>query len=330
MIRKIAQLGAVMVIVGLLAWSVLAWRDRQAARQAGTAISAAIKDGWSPGEPPAPGTRQRLLRAAERVQAGEYADVAAGLDSNTDISTEQRAAAGRFFEQHDGLCERLQSAVSQAQTIERDGTDVRPLRDSLARAVIAAARGDQADVVLHLEIVEAMLPQIAAGESATAAAGPEAVAGLTHQLGPSYQLGRDLLTEGRTAVEKLLRRARRHFADEEYQQAAVLVRLAAQLSAVEPTGAAADSPPEWFLSLTPDEPIDAEQEAAVAAVGLCVSMAEVEPPSPPVKTLLRNAQRELTAQQPAAAFWWAGVALNALGMTDAQITAATQQPTANE
>lgn len=325
MLHKTFRLIIVFLFLGLMAWGGFAGWHYLAARRAGTAISDTIDSDWPAGEAPAPGTRRRLLAAAQRIEAGDFADAVASLDPSTTISPAQKAAAERFFGQHAELQEQLVAAASDAQTIEQDGDDVTAVRTVLARALAAAARGDRSAVSLHLELAQAAVEAIVSGETGAAVAGPQAVAGLLQQMGPSFQFGRDLMTESHTAVEKLLRRARQHYGEEDFAQAAAFVRLAAQLSGVEPNATAADSPPDWFDSLQGTVPPTTAEATAVAAVQLCQSMAAADEPSPPVRTLIRNAKRELSAARATDAFWWATVALNALGMSDEQIAAATQQ-----
>ncbi len=320
--RKTFRIIAVGSVLGLIAWGVIAGQRYLAARRVGTAISTAIKSDWPAGQAPAAGTRERLMAAAERVAAGDFTESAADLTSNTAVSAQQRAAAGRFFAGHAELQQCFVAAAADAQTIEQDGDDVTSARTALARAVAAAARDDRSAVSLHVELAQNALKAIVSGEAGTAVGGSEAVAGLLQQMGPTFQLGRDLMTESHTTVEKLLRRARQHHRDKQDPQAANLIRLAAQLLSVDPSGTAAAGLPEWYLALESTATPDADDATASTAVQLCQSMADAEEPSAPVRTLIRNAQRELSAAHPAEAYWWAGAALNALGMTDEQITAA--------
>jgi hypothetical protein len=175
-----------------------------------------------------------------------------------------------------------------------------------------------------MEIAEAVIETVLLGAGAgTVARGKESVAGLLHQLDPSYQLGRDLLTEGHAAIEKLLSRSRQCYEREDFVRAAALVRLAAQLSGLTPVATTADVPPEWFETLEPVVLPATEKETAAAAVNLCRSMVAATEPSVPIRTLMRNASRELAEEQFDDARWWATVTLNALGMSDDEIAAAT-------
>ena len=68
---------------------------------------------------------------------------------------------------------------------------------------------------------------------------------------------------------------------------------------------------------------------ADTAVSLSESMAASEEQAETVVTLVEKARRELDAGRTDEAHWWASVALNALGMTDQAIDAATRAPDAD-
>jgi hypothetical protein len=127
-------------------------------------------------------------------------------------------------------------------------------------------------------------------------------------------------------VEKLLRRARQDYDSEQYNRAVALIRMAAQLSALEPAPAVAEELPDWFAELQPLQPAAADLQTAAAAIDLCQSMAAATQPSPPVRNLIRNAKSELAAHRWGEAYWWASVALNTLGMSDAAIPTALAAP----
>ncbi len=190
-----------------------------------------------------------------------------------------------------------------------------------------------------------------------------AVAAMAHSVGPSFLLAQDLLTEGAVAPGKLLSRAAWLTRAGEFRRAVVLIRLAGQLldSHASPDGASDRQTPEWFDALAAEAVLTATQAQAEAAVALADVLIEsemtVEPVEPanqesadvdeasppeeseanqppvtqqeparpvgPVFTLVDKARRELAAGRGAEAYWWASVALNALGMTDEAIALTT-------
>ncbi|KKK80532.1 hypothetical protein LCGC14_2822560, partial [marine sediment metagenome] len=140
----------------------------------------------------------------------------------------------------------------------------------------------------------------------------------------------DLMTEGHAAADKLVSRASGHAQAGQYKQAAALIRLAADLLAVKPRtpAAAPAATPKWFDELAASPSNNVSETRAIAAVELCEAMSR-SAPSKPVTTLVRKARRELNAHNPAEAYWWASVALSALGMTDDAITQSTEAAAAD-
>ena len=59
------------------------------------------------------------------------------------------------------------------------------------------------------------------------------------------------------------------------------------------------------------------------ALELAEAMVSAQSPGEPVAGLVSKARRELEASRTEEAYWWAGVALNGLGMTDAAVAAAS-------
>jgi hypothetical protein len=264
----------------------------------------------------------------------------------------QRADAQRFLAASPQLRRRLVAAAAAARRSEAEGADVSAVRDALARAVAAAAERDAPLTGRHVDRAEAALAE--ADSFAPAAAGAadrQSVAGLVEAVGPAYLLGRELMTETHTPPSKLLARASGASREGQFREASSLIRLAASLLAVDlpsrsenaktgdaplisagvggraahvldgNTGSVPGSTPEWFDSLrVADAPIPAAR--ADRAVKLAEAMGASAAPGSPVRRLLRRARRELAAGDGRAAAWWAAVALNALGMTDAQIAAA--------
>jgi hypothetical protein len=307
-------------------WGIFAGWKYLMVRRAAKAIHAAIESEWPAEGTPSLGTRERLLAAAVQMDAGDFDAVVDDLGTEVTVSDKQQTAAQRFLSSRRDLGEQFALVAAEARMVERDGGDVQTARTALSRALIAGARQDRDATALQIEIAKVALKASLLGQEGTAAAGEEAVAGMLEQVGPSFLVGRELMTQGHEAVRKLLVRTKQHHHEKDYLNAAALVRLAAQLSGVDASATAAESPPEWFLGLEPLELLPAEKEAAEAAVELCRSMAAAAEPSEPVKALIRSAKRELTAGRFDEALWWATVSLNALGMSDQEIESALPRP----
>jgi hypothetical protein len=166
-----------------------------------------------------------------------------------------------------------------------------------------------------------------------AAAGPggggrDTVMALIGQIGPAFELGRDLMTEGHAAAEKIVGRASRHFEAGEYRQSASLLTLAARLLGVEPSASDTAETPDWFTALAqPPSSTDTKTDAE-AAVDICEAMAASEPPAKPVMTLIQKARQELDAGRVDEAGWWASVAMAALGLTHDTLAATDETPEA--
>jgi hypothetical protein len=317
LLRNTVRVAAAATFLALVVWGVHSARQFYLARQTGAAISACLNREWPQRETPQPGTREVLLSAAGRMEKGDWSAAVAELASAESISPEQRAAASQFFFKQDLLRQRYVSAVSGARSAEQEGTDMGIVRVVLKRALLAASRGDRSSVESHVSAAHAALEALSYDEPGRATVPEkETVAGLLTQVGPSFLAGQELLLEGHAGVEKLLRRARRFFEDGDYGKTAALTRLAAELSGVDAAAVVTDEIPDWFMSLEPAAPASAAKQSAESAVGLCESMAAASEPSEPVSRLIRNAKRDLAAERFDDAYWWATVALNALGMPD--------------
>ena len=100
----------------------------------------------------------------------------------------------------------------------------------------AAANSDQPGVATQIRFAEAALDETAmgfgSGSGVSAGGGPEAVTQLIRDVGPTFKLGQDLMTEGHAAADKLVSRASWHFQAGEFQQAAAMMGLAAELLGV--------------------------------------------------------------------------------------------------
>ena len=319
MIQAVKTLGC----LALVAWAVgSCWYIHQA-RKAGGGLADTLAATWPEGGIPGAGARDVLLGAAEKMRQGRFPAVADDLGPATPLGEEQKVAVGRFFATEPEVCRRFVAATAVAQRLEEDGADVSLVRGALAPALAAAARKDAAAVVVRLELAEAILAEIdLPGGFAAGGNDAEAVHRMIDKVAPAYDLGEDLLTEGHPAVEKLIGRAARHYRAGEFRQAAALVGLAARLLGVEPYGAKEEAPP-WFAALAGQPPPATTKAEAVAVVEYCEAMAMAESPAEPVAELVKRARREFEAERFGEARWWAGVALNALGMADDTITGDT-------
>ena len=313
-----------LVAAGLIVWGGLAWWTIREARRAGAVLGDSLTAAWPEQGAPQFGTRRKLLDAAADIEAGAFRTVTRHLGPTRPPTPDERIAAPRFFAQAQPLRKRFLAAASAAQAEE---ADVSVVRDALARALAAATKNDEARVTGHVEIAERALEELdAAGETGIAAGDAEAVVALVRRIGPTFDLGRELLTEGHAAVEKLVARASWHFQAKEYRQAGLLLNLAAGLLDVEPSDAVAPVTPEWFDALAQSPPASGSKVdhlQAQEAVELAQAMAVSVSPSKAVTGLVEKARRELKAERPAEAHWWASVALSAMGMTAEAIAQAT-------
>ncbi|MCX6907544.1 MAG: hypothetical protein NTY01_05820 [Verrucomicrobia bacterium] len=226
-----------------------------------------------------------------------------------------RGAAQRFFAKAPELRRRFIAVASAGERLG-DVTVSAPLQ----RALATAAKGDAASVETQLRLAEAALD----GETAAARRDePQSVLALVRQIEPAVKLGQELMTEGYTAAGKLVARAGWHFHQKQFAEAARMLALSAQLLGASGSAAApATNAPAWFVAMSRPPPLDTDRRRAEAAVQICEAAAASEPPSRVVAALIERARRELDAGRPAEAFWWAGVALPAMDMTEEAIAAA--------
>jgi len=324
--RAIGLLTALLVAASI-AWGGFAWWKIEQARRSGRAMAELLDADWPRQGNPREGTREKLDAAAGNLRDGDFRSASASLQPPPVPSERQRTAAARFFADERQSRTRFLAAAAEARSHEAGGADVSVVRDALAGALIAAADGSSPRVAEQLELAERTLERIALGETTGANLDdPAAVASLVRQIEPALMLGRELMTEGHAAAEKLLTRASRHAAADELRSAAMLIKLAAALLGVEASASSgADAEvPEWFASLAETSPAAASvsKARATAAVELCEAMAASLEPSRPATVLIRRARSKLDAGRADEAAWWAAVALNALGMTDQDIAAA--------
>jgi hypothetical protein len=329
--NKLIRLVKVLICGGIVAWGVVSWWSVRQARRAGTALVDTLRTEWPEDGSPRFDTRDKVLGAARNMGEGRFGRVVSDLGPVESLSPEKKVAAQRFFAQAGDARKRFIAASDAAQAQEQDGADVSAVRDALARALVAASDRDEAAVVAQVELAERALDEIGTGSAVRMGGkGASAVAGLVRRIEPAFNLGSELLTEGHAAVEKLVSRASWHCQAKEYRQAASLVELAAGLLGVEPSGPAAGATPQWFDALAQPPSVSATEAQAGAVVGLCEAMAMSEETSKPVTSLVKKARRELDAGRSGEAYWWASVALNALGMSDEAIAASAETADTSE
>ncbi len=310
---------------GLAAWGgFAAWKIQQAQR-AGAVMVDTIDTAWPENAGPRFGTRENLSTAAENLRGGRFGSVVADLGPISEPTADEKTAAQRLFAKDRELRTRFLAAVTAAEAREGKGDDVSVVRDALGHGFAAAARGDADSAVGGVELAEAALDRDDMGQSA--GSGPEAVTELLRRIGPAFDLGRELMTEGHTVAEKLIARASRHYRAKEYRKAAWSLRLAGELLGVQLPAPAVAVTPKWFDQLAGEStPTETSTAKATAAVELCLAMAASAQQPKPVLTLIDRAEGHLDAGRPDEAYWWATVALNSLGMADDAVDAATEIP----
>ena len=317
--KTVARIKA-MACVALVVWGAYAWWSLRQARRAGGALVEALTESWPTDGGPRYGTRESLAVAAQKLQDGDFAGVRADLRPTKALTSERKMAALRFLEKSPELRRRFLAASSAAQAQEADGADVAATRQSLARALVAAAAEDTDSLAAHVLFAEAALDQ--GGATGRGGSGPKAVAEIIREIGPAFNLGRDLMTEGHAAADKLVSRASRYFQAKQYDQAVALMRLAAEVLGVELSTPVKAVTPTWFDALAKEPTDGVTPVQAEAAVQLAEAMS-MSGASKPVKALILRARREFDAGRAAEAYWWSSVALNALGMTDDAIANST-------
>jgi hypothetical protein len=314
-----------LAVAALVAWGVFAWWSLREARRAGDVLHDSITAAWPDQANPQPGTRLRLLDAAKNIEAGRFRAVTPSLGPLLPPTADEKLAAERFLAKSRPLRERFLAVAAAAEAEDRGGIDVSAVRDSLARALRAAAKDDRAAVDAHTELAQKTLAQLdTLGTPGIAANDAEAVAALVAQIEPAFNLSRDLMTEGHAAAEKLVSRASWRLQAGEHRKAASLVMLAAGLLGVESPAPDTATTPDWFNALAQSPPDSLPAPQAREAVELAEAMAMSLSPSEVVSGLVKKARRELEAGRPAEAHWWASLALEAMGMTGPAIAQTTE------
>ena len=233
------------------------------------------------------------------------------------LGVAERGAAQRFFAKTPELRQRFVAVASAAE--RRNDTTI---REPLQRALTAAAKGNAASVEVQLRLAEATLD----GETTAARRDePQTVLALVQQIEPAVKLGQELMTEGYAAAGRLVTRAAWQFQQKQFTESARMLSLGAQLLGASGSATTATTnTPAWFVAMARAPVLDADRQRAEAAVQICEASAASEMPSRAVAALVERARRELDAGRPGEAFWWAGVALPALGMTEEALAAVTQ------
>jgi hypothetical protein len=278
-----------------------------------------LTSAWSEDGGPRRSAREELLVVADEMRSGRFGSAARLLAAPGPLSTVERAAAQRFFARAPESRQRFVAVVSAVERRTGDEGAARGLRFGLQRALKAAAAGDAAAVDVQLRLAETELKDLDF-PSGGFGAGPEALLARIQRLGPALSLGRDLLTEGYAAVEKLVARASWHFKANQHREAARLLDLAAQLIGEE--GPAPTSAPAWFLKMAQAPVAAVDKGRAEAALKLCEAVTATESPGGVVGRLVERARTELDAGRAAESYWWATVAMSALGMTEEAVAAA--------
>lgn len=316
-------------VVGLVAWGVWCGRQLSQARRAGAALNAVLQRESlsSPGLPGA--ARSDAIAAAEHLGDGQFAEAARTLSPAVHLPSSQQDAAKRFLGRQKALRQRLLAAATAAEKRQRDGGDVTAVRAALARALEAAARGDESAVRSQLDAAEAVLDRSGAGGAAEAwPAGPAGIAARAAGLESAVRVGQELMTESFAAAGRLIGRAAWHCRNQQYDEAAGLLDLAAGLLGVSPAPSETRQMPGWFLDLAEAPPPAPDAARAQAAVQLAEAVARAETPGPTVTALVDKARREFDAGRVAEADWWASVALAALAMDPAAAESAADEAAA--
>jgi len=308
-----------LIVLGLILWGGWAWWQLRTARKAGESLRESVARAWPEDEMPGPGTRRRLLLSAGRIGEGDFRAVVASLRPIDALTAAQQDAARRFLAKRAELSGWFVALAADAAAFEQSDGDAGAVREELARALLAAGRGDGRAVAAHLDVAEKALEEAELGVGAPAAgSGAARLAAQLRAIEPAVKLGREMMLEGHAAVESLLRRAAASVRNEDYRQAGRLVRLAAKLSGTAGSAGVATEEdaelPAWFVELDPPEAPKADAEVAKAAVELGRAAAASLEASEPIDNLLDRAERALRAEDYPEAAWFAGVALKALGI----------------
>jgi hypothetical protein len=199
------------------------------------------------------------------------------------------------------------------------------VRRILAGALVAASDEDSGRAANCLSLAERALDAATIGSrNEGQSSGPEAVGARVHAITPAFNLARDLLTEGYDPAQRLVARAARLHLDRQYDEASMLLDVAAQLLSVSTTNSAAAPVPDWFTAMADAPWADSSPAEAKAWVKFCQSVAQGQTRSAPVEFMVQRARRSRDAGDGAAARWWASLALQSLGISDEAAAAGAQ------
>jgi hypothetical protein len=324
-VRAIRLLGTLVFVV-LALWGACAWWALSRVQSTGDLLRTSLQEDWLAGSGPRLGTREKFAATADELAEGRFWAVGSALAPVAAPTTEQRAGAAKFLAGQPQLRERLLAITEAAQQAAADGEDVTAVRDALARAYQGAVKADEAAVFRQLDLADRGLDLV--GSDLGMVGGPvdeQAVARLVAAVEPAYRLSQDLMTEGGAAAEKVLINAARSCTDGRYGDAATAIRLAGELLGAEAAPQDGAEMPEWFAQLGTREVPPVEEAQATAAVELAEAITLSMTPGKTVTALVKKARRALNGGDVDSAAMWAGVTLNALGMSDAAIAAATSK-----
>jgi hypothetical protein len=255
------------------------------------------------------------LYQARRAGAALHAAWQRESVPSSGLSPSQQETAKRFLGRQPPLRQRLIAVATAAEKRQRDGGDVNAVRAALAGVLQAAARGDQSSVLVQLDAAESALDRtMSAARWQTWPDGAPGVAARAAALEPAVRVGQELMTEGFAAAGRMIGRAAWHCRNEQHDEAAELLDLAAELMGVSPVPSSTRQVPAWFLDLAQAPQHTADATRAQAAVELAEAVARAEAPGPAVMALVDKARRQFDAGQLAEADWWASIALAALAM----------------
>lgn len=314
------------VVAVLVVWGIYAWWALGRVQSTGKMLRNSLESNWPSETGPPPGTREKLVATADALASGQAWTFGETLIPVPPPTDDERAAASKFLSVHSELRARLLTTTDAARDMAADGLNVDAVREALARAYQQAVQADETAVTSQLALAERLLTL--ADSPSVGAYGPvdeKNVAQLAAAIEPAYQLSQDLMTEGGAAVEKVLIVAARSFAERRFGDAASNIRLTGELLGAQMTLRPEAEIPEWFVVLAEREIPGVDEQQATAAVELAEAMALSMAPSDTVAALLKKARRELDTGRYDTSAWWAGVTLNALGMSDAAIAAATDR-----
>ncbi len=323
--RKTAHPLRAIAVLALVVWGAYASWALNCVESTGEKLRDSLAATWPADGGPQLGTREKLLTTADELASGRAWEFGDALTPVVPPTNDQHVAATKFLSEHSELRDRLLAVTGTSREMDAEGDDVSAIRETLARAYQGAVQADETSVAAQLDLAERMLALVESGP--IGARGPvdeQAVAQLATAIEPAYELSQDLMTEGGAAAGKVLMEAARSLGEQRYADAASAVRLAGELLGAQLTWSTDAEMPEWFTALAGREIPGADEQQATTAVELAEAMSLSMTPSDTVAALLKKARRELDGGRYATSAWWAGVTLNALGMSDDAIGAATR------